>query len=69
MKYYGIHVTYGKGDSDGYTIPVVIEQGYEEDAIDKAIDACLFHELEDIDNIDYVEELSEEAYDNMSLDD
>ncbi len=67
MKYYGIHVTYGKGDSDGYTIPAAIEKGDEEDAINMAIDAGLFVELEDVDNVDYVEELSEEDYKNMTF--
>lgn len=65
MKYYGIHVTYGKGDSDGYSIPVAIENGSEDDAIQKAIDDGMFEELEDIDNIDYVEELSEKDYKDM----
>lgn len=65
MKYYGIHVTYGEGDSDGYTIPVAIENGDTEVAVDMAINNGLFQELEDIDNIDYVEELLEKDYKDM----
>ena len=62
MKYYEIHVTYGPSDSDGYSIVVAIENGDEEAAVEKAINNGMFEEICDIDNIDYVEELSEEEY-------
>ena len=66
MKYYEIHVTYGPSDSDGYSIVVAIENGDEEAAVEKAIDNGMFEEICDIDNIDYVEELSEEEYMQMT---
>jgi hypothetical protein len=58
MNYYGIHITYGNGDSDGYTIPIAIKDGDEEAAIQKAVKKSLFEAQEDINNIDYIEEIS-----------
>lgn len=65
MKYYDIHVKYGKKDSDGYSIPIAIENGNEEDAIAKAKENDLFEYEEDIDDIDYVNEIDEEEYNEM----
>ena len=65
MKYYDIHVTYGKRDGDGYSIPIAIENGNEEDAIAKAKENDLFEYEEDIDDIDYVNEIDEEEYNEM----
>ena len=61
--YYEIHVTYGTGDSDGYTI--VAKGEYEDDAINNALRDGLFEEQADVDNIDYVSEISEEEYEEL----
>ena len=67
MKYYDIHVTYGKKDGDGYSIPIAIENGTEGDAIEKAKAEGKFEYEEDIDCIDYVEEIDEDEYNDMTL--
>lgn len=65
MKYYEIHVTYGNNDGDGYTIPIAIENGNEDEVVQKAVNDCLFEEPEDVENIDYIEELEEDEYNDM----
>lgn len=61
MRYFDIHVTYGDKDGDGYSIPVAIN-GNEEDAIKKAKEDNMFEYEEDIENIDYIDEMSEEDF-------
>jgi hypothetical protein len=63
-KYFAIHVTYGNKDSDGYTIPVIANN--EENATQKAISKKLFEYEEDVNCIDYIEELKEEEYGFMT---
>lgn len=66
MKYYDIHVSYGDKDSDGYSIPVAIENGCRKVAVRKAINDALFEDTEDVRMIDYIEELTEEEYNKMT---
>ena len=62
-SYFDIHVTYGPADSDGYSVFVEFDGlAGEQDAVDKAVEDCLFHEPEDIGKIDYVAEIDEETY-------
>ena len=61
MRYFDIHVTYGDKDGKGYSIPVAIN-GNEEDAIKKAKEDNMFEYEEDIKNIDYIDEMSEEDF-------
>jgi len=63
MKYWEIHVTYGKGDGDGYSIFLKTENSFDENEVtQEAIDACKFQEPEDLSNIDSVSEITEEDY-------
>ena len=64
MYYYKIHVTYGSGDSDGYTIPIAVN-GLQEDAIDKAEKENLFIDPRDVLHIDYIEEITREEYESI----
>ena len=63
IKYFAVHVTYGNGDSDGYSIPVMAEN--EEEAKRIAWDNDLFEFSDDIHNVDYVEEINKEEYQQM----
>lgn len=65
MKYYDIHVHYGRKDSDGYSIPIAIEEGDEQVAIEKAKTENRFQYEDDLNCIDYVEEIEKDEYDDM----
>ena len=66
IKYYGIHVTTGK-NSGGYTVPIAVNDNEtENEAIVKAKQEQLFEFENDINNVDYVEEVTEEEYMLMS---
>lgn len=66
MKYYGIHVTTRK-NSGGYTVPIAVNDNEtENEAIVKAKQEQLFEFENDINNVDYVEEVTEEEYMLMS---
>ena len=63
MKYYGIHVTTGGKDSGGYTVPIAVNDNEtENEVIVKAKQEQLFELENDINNVDYVEEVTEEEY-------
>ena len=62
-KYFDIHVTYGEKDGDGYSIPIIANS--EEEAKQKAIDENLFEYEDDVNDIDYIEEISKEDYKQM----
>lgn len=62
-KYFDIHVTYGKKDGDGYSIPIIANN--EEEAKQKAIDRKFFEYEDDVNDIDYIEEITEEEYNAM----
>ncbi len=63
MKYFDIHVSYGPKDSDGYSIPIIAKD--EDDAKARAIKEELFEFEEDVHDVDYIEEISEEEYNKM----
>ena len=65
MRYYDIHVQYGSKDGDGYSIPIAIEKGNENVAIKKAVKNGCFEYEEDVNDIDYIEEISKEEYYQM----
>ena len=62
-QYFDIHVTYGEKDGDGYSIPIIANS--EEEAKQKAIDENLFEYEDDVNDIDYIEEISKEDYKQM----
>ena len=62
-KYFDIHVTYGNKDGDGYSIPIIANS--EEDARQKAINENLFEYEDDVNDIDYIEEITQEDYNAM----
>lgn len=62
-KYFDVHVTYGKKDGDGYSIP--IKAINKEAAKQKAINEKLFEYEDDVNDIDYIEEISKEDYKQM----
>lgn len=63
MKYFDIHVCYGHKDGDGYSIPIIATD--EDDAKARAVKEKLFEFEEDVHDIDYIEEISEEEYNEM----
>lgn len=62
-RYFDIHVNYGKKDSDGYSIPIIAND--EVTAKQKAIDEGFFEYEDDVSNIDYITEITEEEYNMM----
>jgi hypothetical protein len=62
-KYFDIHVTYGEKDGDGYSIPIIANN--KEDAKQKAFDEKLFEYEDDVNDIDYIEEITKEEYNAM----
>lgn len=63
MKYYDTHVNYdGTKDGDGYSIFVKADVENENEALQYAIDNHLFIEDGDEKYVDYIEELDEEDY-------
>lgn len=59
-KYFDIHVTYGEKDGDGYSIFIIANN--EEDAKQKAVNEKLFEYEYDVNDIDYIEEITQEDY-------
>ena len=64
MKYFDLHVKYGEKDGDGYSIPIIAPS--KETAKAKAIAEELFCYEEDANNIDYIEEITKEDYEEMT---
>ena len=62
-KYFDIYVKYGEKDGDGYSIPMIANN--KEDAKQKAINEDLFEYADDVNDIDYIEELTKEEYNAM----
>ena len=62
-KYFDIHVSYGDKDGDGYSVPIVA--GNEADAKQKAVSENLFEYENDVNDIDYIAEITKEEYDLM----
>ena len=62
-KYFDIHVTYGNKDGDGYSIPIIANS--EEDAKKRAINERLFEYEDDVNDIDYIEEITKDEYSEM----
>lgn len=60
-KIFDIHVNYGDKDREGYSIFVSTVMNKQE-AVDKAVKNVMFEEPEDINRIDYVEEISLEEF-------
>lgn len=65
MKYYDIHVQYDNGDGDGYSIPIAVD-GDEDAAVEKAKAEDRFEYEEDVNDIDYIDELTKEEYEEMT---
>jgi len=64
--YYDIHVFISR--QDGYSITLKSDEPLEEDdAIERAAEANLFTEDGDQNHVDYVEEISEEEYNLLTL--
>ena len=63
-NFFDIHVQYGKKDGDGYSIPIIADNKNE--AKQKAIDEKLFEYEDDVNDVDYIEELTKEEYNEMS---
>ena len=59
MRYFDINVSYG--DSDGYSIFIEVN-GDEDAALEKAIKENRFEYEEDVNNIEYIDEITEEEY-------
>ena len=59
MRYFDINVSYG--DSDGYSIFIAVN-GNEDAALEKAIKENRFEYDEDVNNIEYIDEITEEEY-------
>lgn len=66
MKYFDIHVHYGRKDSDGYSVPIAIENGTKETALELAKETDRFEYKDDVNCIDYVEEITEEEFRDMT---
>ena len=62
-KYFDIHVTYGEKDGDGYSIFIIAND--KEEAKQKAIDEKLFEYEYDVNDIDYIEEITQEDYNEI----
>ena len=63
-RFFDIHIQYGKKDGDGYSIPIVARS--KEDAIAQAKANNLFEYEDDVKDIDYVNELSQEEFEAMT---
>lgn len=63
-KYFDIHVKYGNKDGDGYSI--LMTANSKEDAKQKAFDEKLFEYEDDVNDIDYIEEITKEEYNTMN---
>ena len=60
MSYYDIHMVVKDDCKEGYS--VFVEASAENEAVQIMIDNHLYEEAEDLDNIDYVGEISEKEY-------
>lgn len=62
-SYFEVHVTFGEKDGDGYSIFVELDgPAGAQDALDKVRDEHLYQEPEDLNNIDYIDEIDEHQY-------
>lgn len=59
MRYFDINVSYE--DSDGYSIFIAVD-GDEDTALKKAVTENRFEYEEDVNNIEYIDEITEEEY-------
>lgn len=59
MRYFDINVSYE--DSDGYSIFIAVD-GDEDTALEKAVTENRFEYEEDVNNIEYIDEITEEEY-------
>ena len=59
-KYYDIHMTVYGDCKEGYS--VFVEADNENDAVEKMTNEHLYEEPEDLDNIDYIDEITEDEY-------
>lgn len=62
-KYFDIHVTYGEKEEDGYSIFIIANN--KEEAKQKAVDKKLFEYEYDVNDIDYIEEITQEDYNEI----
>ena len=62
-KYFDIHVTYGEKDGDGYSIFIIAND--EKEAKQKAVDEKLFEYEYDVNDFDYIEEITQEDYNEI----
>ena len=60
MNYYDIHITVKDDCKEGYS--VFVKASDENEAVQIMIDNHLYEEAEDLDNIDYIGEISEREY-------
>lgn len=65
MKYYDIHIQYDNGDGNGYSIPIAVD-GDKNAAVEKAKTDNRFEYEEDVNDIDYINELTKEEYAEMT---
>lgn len=59
-KYYDIHMTVHNDCKDGYSVFVEAED--ESEALEKITNEHLYEEPEDLNNIDYIDEITKEEY-------
>ena len=59
-KYYDIHMVITGDCKEGYS--VFVAAGSAEEAIREIIENTLYEDISDIDNIDYIGEITEEEY-------
>jgi len=60
MNYYDIHMTVEDDCKEGYS--VFVEASDENEAVQIMTDNHLYEEAEDLDNIDYIDKISEREY-------
>ena len=60
MKYYDIHMIVKNDWKEGYS--VFVKANDEDEAIEIMINEHLYEEPEDLDNIDYIGEITEKEY-------
>ena len=59
-KYYDVHFVVHNDCKEGYS--VFVEAGSENEAVEVITNEHLYEEPEDLDNIDYIDEITEKEY-------
>ena len=61
-KYFIIHVKYGRREGEGYSVFIKIDDGDERTAIEQMKEKGYFDWIEDVSDIGYVREITQEEY-------